>query len=927
MGKMVERTESNGSAPAAEWLLWGKAKPPTDGDGPEWHPLICHMIDVMSVADLIWDRLPTAAREVLQGPFASESDARVWMRLLVALHDAGKATPGFQAKWPGNLEAQADAGLANSREKECHRHGTSGTGLLEDWLMDETLLPGTGLGRRTARFLARCVASHHGEFTSDKSSGECFSEDLSWQLSNGNWREVQASLVGAITEIATRGRELPPWSGDPLPSPGFAIALAGFTTVADWLGSDASVFSYTALPVDVEDYCKVARERAQTVLEKVHWLDIPQTVPRTFVELFPGYAPRSLQSELAHALAGVSEPSLIIIESTMGDGKTEAALMVSESLAPRAGQFGLYVGLPTQATSNQMFGRVRRFLERTAAGRVNLQLVHGDAALSDQFRELKLRAIYGEENRKGRTDAHVTAETWFAQSKRSLLAGHAVGTIDQSLLGVLQTKHFFLRLFGLAGKTVVLDEVHAYDTYTSQLLDRLVAWLSLLGTTVVILSATLPRQRREQLIEAYGASLPEREAPYPRLTLASRSRMAVSVATEASRPTQRIRLERVSDDVETIAASLCTALQQGGTAAWICNTVRRAQEAYSALRRYAAKGGPLEGVQLDLLHSRFLRKDRQRREQTAEQLYGPPSSAGAVNRPHRGILVGTQVLEQSLDLDFDLMVTDLAPIDLVLQRSGRLHRHERSRPAAHRTPVLWLVMPNERDGIPDFRSVAGVYTKKDEDIMLRTWWELGTETELVIPDSLESWVERVYGDAGTRPSDPKLLERLHECERHAGEERRADWRKAENALLFAPGGTLRTDRFGDLSADLVEDEGSEVHEKLRAQTRLAEPSADVVFLWERNGALSFDQAGEQPAALAEHSHANLRRLLEHSVKIELKRLKTFGECATQPPEWRDNAALRFKWLLTLGDESRDAGVELEPELGVMFRLGKVGGRA
>src|SRR5690606_38955586 len=193
---------------------------------------------------------------------------------------------------------------------------------------------------------------------------------------------------------------------------------------------------------------------------------------------------RSLQIETEKAIGSVAAPSLIIIESTMGDGKTEAALLITEALAPRLGQAGLYIGLPTQATANQMFCRVQGFLERNEAKRTNLQLVHGDAALSERFEGLKLRGICAE------ADANVVAETWFCRSKRSLLANHAVGTVDQGLLGVLQTRHGFVRLFGLAGKTVILDEVHAYDTYTSELLDRLVAWLSVLGTTVVVLSAT-----------------------------------------------------------------------------------------------------------------------------------------------------------------------------------------------------------------------------------------------------------------------------------------------------------------------------------------------------------------------------------------------------------------------------------------------------
>jgi CRISPR-associated endonuclease/helicase Cas3 len=691
------------------------------------------------------------------------------------------------------------------------------------------------------------------------------------------------------------------------------IALAGLTAVADWLGSDASVFTYAQTPVSFDTYRTCSRERAELILDRAGWQRPREATPRTFEELFPGYVPRSLQTELATALEQTHAPCLVIIESTMGDGKTEAALLVAESLAPRAGQAGLYVGLPTQATSNQMLGRVERFLDSTALGRTNLHLVHGDAALSDQYRELRLRSIHGDT-----AASNVAAETWFAQSKRALLASHAVGTIDQSLMGVLQTKHSFVRLFALAGKTVVLDEVHAYDTYTSQLLDRLVAWLSCLGTTVVVLSATLPKRRRMQLIQKYGATPPTQEASYPRLTIASRNEQARSIGTSASRPSQRVRMQRVDDDLEGVARALCDAIKDGGTVAWICNTVARAQTAYAAVRNHLRSQGLAASVRLDLLHSRFLRKDRQAREREAERLYGPPRAAEQSARPERGILIGTQVLEQSLDLDFDLMVTDLSPIDLLLQRSGRLHRHERPRPAAHTEPVLWLVMPTEQDGLPDFRKVAGVYTVKAPDVIFRTWWELRGTTHLEIPESLEMWVERVYGDAGTRPTEPELLGMLETAERNAAETRIVDWRKAEQALLFEPDDAVRTDRFGSLGADLVEDESGDVHATLVANTRLAEPSADVVFLWDKDGHLSLDEGGTQRVSLDTEAHRDTRAFLEHSAKIELRRLRQLGGCVSQPNEWRARAALRFKWLLRLGEASLAAGVRVDAELGVIF---------
>lgn len=892
------------------WLLWGKASAPEEGSGPEWHPLFCHMLDVMHVADAMWERLPPAARAILVEPFGEEEGARAWMRVLVLLHDAGKATPGFQRKWDGNLELQRAAQLVNKVDGECHRHGTSGTALLGGWLADETLFGDAALPPKVATSLARAVAAHHGEFASALDANNCGYEDVPRWARLGAWAETHRQLVRDALQCAARGTTLPRWKGGTFPSPGYVMALAGFTSVADWLGSDASVFTYQPLPIVLEAYVSLSRSRAEEVLQKVGWTLKAPRHARGFSELFPQLSPRSLQTTLAQVLETLSGPSLIILESTMGDGKTEAALLVSESLGPKVGQSGLYVGLPTQATANQMFGRTRRFLERTADG-ANLQLVHGDAALSDEFRSLKLRSIYGEEK-----DTQVVAEAWFAQSKRSLLASHAVGTVDQGLMGILKTKHGFVRLFGLAGKTVILDEVHAYDTYTSELLDRLVAWLSHLGATVVILSATLPRNRRQQLVEAYGGKPQDMEAPYPRITAVSRGALASSTGTLPSRKPQRIELVRKKDATEELARDVLRAIADGGCVAWICNTVRRAQEAYSALKSIR-DADPVSEFTLDLLHSRCLRKDRQAREKRAESLYGPQAShASTPARPKKAVLVGTQVLEQSLDLDFDLMVSDLAPIDLLLQRSGRLHRHERDhRPKRHEQPRMWLVMPDEPNGVPDFDNVARVYAP---DVMFRTWWELRDTTHWEIPDSLESWIERVYGDEGSEPEQPELVLALADAKERAEIERQKMRLEAKRNFLFHPKDAAKSDLFADIRAELEEDESGERHQSLVAKTRLAEPSADVVCLWDNGDRLTFDAEGRQVANLCPTSFGELKLFLEHSLKLEISRLKRLGGCAQQPKEWARDATLRFKWLLRLGDAAEAAGVRLDRELGLVW---------
>ena len=351
----------------------------------------------------------------------------------------------------------------------------------------------------------------------------------------------------------------------------------------------------------------------------------------------------------------------------MGEGKTEAALLAADALGPR----GFYVALPTQATSNQAFTRVSDFLTHRYPGSpVHLQLLHGHASLSEEVKTLRRNAtLYfrpAEGDREDMGDAGfpaVLAAEWFTYRKRGLLAPFGVGTIDQVLLADLATRHVFVRLFGLAHKAVVLDEVHAYDTYMTHLTEGLVEWLGALDASVVLLSATLPKARREALVRAYlrgrgieSTSVPS--APYPRITWAGDDGTGSHEVVTSARNRRTVRLGWVSPDLPRtpqdgfpIGAKLQEFLVDGGRAAVICNTVRRAQETYGALCSIFSRH------EIDLWHSQFPLSDRRLREERCLRVFGKERDPAV----HRSVLVATQVIEQSLDLDFDLIVPTLSP--------------------------------------------------------------------------------------------------------------------------------------------------------------------------------------------------------------------------------------------------------------------------
>jgi CRISPR-associated endonuclease/helicase Cas3 len=528
------------------------------------------------------------------------------------------------------------------------------------------------------------------------------------ELGNHAWSDARHGLLTALAEAL----HLP---GEPAPRApsdddhAFFMLLAGLTSVADWVGSAQDFFPFAGGDVDLAVYPKLAAVRAKTALKQLGWTGWRgNTSPTTFPQLF-GFPPRPLQEKAVALAASTTGPGLVVIEAPMGEGKTEAALFLSDYWNSTLGQSGLYVALPTQATSNQMFSRVKDFLaNRYSAETVNLHLLHGQALLSDNYQQLRLAAVYDEPASQG-TPGRVVAEGWFTPKKRGLLAPFAVGTIDQVLLAVLQTRHVFVRLFGLANKTILLDEVHAYDTYMSTLLERLVSWMAALGCSVVLLSATLPRARRQRLLTAFGASesvIPE--TPYPRLLSVGDGKVT-AISIPAAR---RMSIALSWVEAAALAAPLKDALRGGGCAAVICNTVGRAQEMYESLRTALEP----EGIPVLLFHARFPFGQRDRLEKAILDRFGK-----AGDRPYRAVLLATQVIEQSLDLDFDLLVTELAPVDLVLQRAGRLHRHSnRLRPASLNEAQLWLIQPDEFDehGVAHFGKNEYVY---DRHILLRSY--------------------------------------------------------------------------------------------------------------------------------------------------------------------------------------------------------------
>lgn len=521
---------------------------------------------------------------------------------------------------------------------------------------------------------------------------------------------------------------------------------------------------------------------------------------------FPeGASARPVQREAVRIATEMGEPGLMVIEAPMGEGKTEAALAAAEIMANRSGRGGVCVALPTMATTDAMFGRVHDWLERLPdngdGARKTIWLAHGKARLNDEFQGIvaasrRMSSVdSGEEThqegaKRGVIDPGTVVSDWLWGRKKGALANFLVCTVDQVLMGALQMKHVVLRQLALANKVVIIDECHAYDAYMQEYLKRVLEWLGAFRTPVILLSATLPEAQRRDMVEAYlrgrgggsrpagderrgrrpgkrrkrpGATCdaaarpePERENnagmeddAYPLITYVDGDRIGRAVVGPSGR-TQRIRCELVGDGDECLKRLLSRLLKDGGCVGVVCDTVGRAQHAAALL------GDEFGTETVRLAHSRFMDMDRMDHERELRELLGPRSTVRNGRRPDRLIVVGTQVLEQSLDIDFDALVTDIAPVDLIMQRVGRVHRHGRGagecdRPPGLRTPVCYVRGIEEwRDSGPRFASgVDLVYAKASllESLSVLGLLHEGASSVQQLPQDIAKDVRAAYGTA------------------------------------------------------------------------------------------------------------------------------------------------------------------------------------
>jgi CRISPR-associated endonuclease/helicase Cas3 len=663
-----------------------------------------HLLDTESAILILFNKIIS---ENLKTILKEETSGSIFsvLRFIALCHDLGKISPSFQRKQSKNNAL--DEFLASASGDLDIFYGSDG-GKCPHNLISQQIVENMGVNTSVSCILG----GHHGTFGS--------SRELKSYLDacgfNPPWCDVQKAFFDFA--VQSSGFDI-----KTVLSKRAQVLLTGLLITADWLSSNEEIFPL--LPADEwvifdETFLNSRNEFAENKITDIFKLPDVEWQSglreKIYNERF-GFTANEFQKAVTESAASISSPGIMIIEAPMGCGKTEAALTAAEIFAENTGASGIYFALPTQATSDGIFSRILEWVKRLG-GMHNIVLTHGKAIFNMEFMSLPTS-----DNFDGEDNGAVT-DSWFSGRKKSLLASFAVGTIDRILKAAQRSKHVVLAHLGLSQKIVIIDECHAYDAYMSEYLSRLLYFLGVYKVPVIILSATLPYKKRSELISAYtGQNTALQNLNYPLITYSDGNNIIENVDI---RPGDKKQITILKSDDFDLLSFLTDKLSGGGSAAIIMNTVKSAQKTARILREKY-------GDDVMLIHSRFLPEDRTEKENYLKSMIG---KNGKFNPEKRFIVVGTQVIEQSLDIDFDLMITQIAPMDLLLQRIGRLHRHNRKRPEKLQKPICAVLESED-----DFNSSEIIYGKY---LLLKTQSLLSNY--ITLPDDISVLVNRVYSE-------------------------------------------------------------------------------------------------------------------------------------------------------------------------------------
>lgn len=778
------------------------------------------------IAQIIWERFSDGVREELSHLLScTQEQTKAWLGYLVSLHDIGKIEERFQYQWPEMKERMEKAGKKPAFAAGKVRHEKTTAESLKRKIWKEM-----GAAQNLSSFYAGILGAHHQGKEGDAGTKK-----------NPYWNALQGELEQEMRAIFLKADA--PWfpSVEKDKEGTVGALLLGLTILSDWIAS-GDIFADAEEWFDPAKTWATAEEKTERFLIQSGLFGAEVEFGSSFTEVWPNIPRnglRGLQEEIERLFSETKERvSVVLIEAPMGEGKTEAGIYAALQMARQWKKAGFYVGLPTAATSNQMVGRMRELLSLHEL-ETSVRLLHSMAWLVDEdMPETRFH-----------TEEEAYAARWLLPVRRGLLSPYAVGTVDQAMMAVLMVKYGVLRLLGLAQKALVIDELHSYDVYMSELIERLLEWCKALQIPVVMLSATLPPEKKSQMLSPYTTEQIPQE--YPAITAITENGTVVvrQIPRTEKHSVVSVSLCPILQDSEQVARKAAEAVREGGCLCVLLNTVDQAQEVYQALKQQNFDGEML------LFHARFPAERRQEIERQCIRWFGKEKQ----HRPKKAILVATQVVEQSLDVDFDAMFTAVAPIDLLLQRVGRVFRHKDTpRPPQFSAPTLSVLTPGEpgeygasKEIYPACLLSQSIYLLQNRET-IRIPEDMpqlvadGYDMTAAPPEELEHWMEHIVEDQVMSSASTQYLIRSPE-------------------KGFSPIKTPESIQFDDL----------EQSSYLSAKTRLGEPTKRIVFLQpEEFRCLATKAVYREGKHRLEHlSREEEKMLLKQSVSVPERKLK------------------------------------------------------
>ena len=778
---------------------------------------------------------------------------------LAAVHDLGKAHPAFQNKdrecWqkvkscaPELFQETDELTLPSFR----HEHYSTKV-LKRIWQTK-------GCSKSVSCTLSAAIMLHH------QKPGDRLSKQ---EPQNKIWAEMQDDLEGKLAKRFLQDSIIK------LPThvDATCMLIASIIILMDWVSSSELFREAEGMSEkEIQKHASYALGLYGLISDKVF------PVIRSFQLQFPMIKnARPLQRVCAELS---DRAPLTIMEAPMGEGKTEAALYLAGRICNAREGRGIYMALPSQATSNQMHSRIEEMLKDLDYG--TARLLHGTSFLEQSLPE------------KYETEDEASAARWGRPARMGFLGADAVGTVDQAMASVLRSRFSMLRLAGLSNKVLIIDEIHAYDMYMSQIIETLLRWCSDLDIPVILLSATMRLDQKLRYISCFTKQAPAVKADgYPMITqvLTDGEIKQVSVNASANFYYRFVPVRMEYDPVK-ISNMASAAVKEGGCIAVMVNTVAHAQEIYQKITEHAD-----EETMVLLFHSRFTMKRRAEIEKKCISAFGADRS----KRPKKGILIATQVVEQSIDLDFDGMISELAPVDLLLQRAGRLHRHrEHNRPKGFEEPIFRVLLPSGEMEFNEERYGPSRFVY-DPFLLYNTEDFLKEDKAIRIPEDIRGTVETVYSTVTEENRDAwvqRSMRGILETTRAKG----CTWPAPEPDSFFPLESTVYYD-----VADSEDD-----FEAAEAATRLGDNSIRIAFCDEAD----FDRYRRKAVQPGEQKEVYLQSV---SVRMHQSMLEDSNNTFRI-----SNGKLFGIWLLR-GKELIDTGsciIQNDSELGVRWEVKK-----